>query len=517
MKHRNMFLIFFLSALIFTGACGIERIREKETDVAPESTTVERREETTVAPTPEPTAKPVPRPTQLPSPTPETVYIPPKTLPGGQLFEDEYYLILPGEGAIYNVFDCKGEIVKTYHAMAYGTIGLFEKEQAERIIQYAEKREWNPYEYDPETGEVIYKEEFPGGYLQYTSPDEEEYCRIVTEKETIRFNKDDPDTYLNNYGTTPLFDRTAVCVILSRHIEAGVKSQDVCDVFYMEIEKDGTVVSQRNLKDLPGRPVQLIGDDIMILEELVQDWNVVWNLTDLSGNILIEDVGPIMLDPVAGISFYDYYLKDGIAYDENMHPVPDETLTADGCMIPGVTYLIEGIPCTLLNEENYNGTEFFWWAPIDIAIGEDDDNIAIKTEWGDCVIHGTKAAVRDVNSSFVLLDDLSVYSFKTGEFLFDVRVEDTNFDPPSCSLAEDYIIVRYARDDSYYYRCYVIDNDGNLRYYSEKSWINTTDGPYLFLERGPYVGLSDLGGEWILKTLNWNLTNDGAVFWRYWG
>ncbi|MBN1776042.1 MAG: hypothetical protein JW817_06225 [Clostridiales bacterium] len=55
-------------------------------------------------------------------------------MPGGQLFEDEYYLILPGEGAIYNMSDCKGEIVKTYHAMAYGTIGLFENEQAETIL-----------------------------------------------------------------------------------------------------------------------------------------------------------------------------------------------------------------------------------------------------------------------------------------------------------------------------------------------------------------------------------------------
>ncbi|MBN1776043.1 MAG: hypothetical protein JW817_06230 [Clostridiales bacterium] len=35
-----------------------------------------------------------------------------------------------------------------------------------------------------------------------------------------------------------------------------------------------------------------------------------------------------------------------------------------------------------------------------------------------------------------ILDDLSVYSFETGEFLFDVRVEDAYFNPPSCSWKE---------------------------------------------------------------------------------
>jgi hypothetical protein len=91
-----------------------------------------------------------------------------------------------------------------------------------------------------------------------------------------------------------------------------------------------------------------------------------------------------------------------------------------------------------------------------------------------------------------------------------------NFDSHYCTLAEDYIIVRYYSDYSNCYRSYVIDKYGNLRYYSEKNYIEATGGPYLFLQRGPYVGLADLNGDWILKTLDWELTSDGIVFWRYW-
>ena len=516
MNKRSVFLILFLSASVFVSACALQTIRERETD-APEITTTESRQETTVAPTPEPTSTPKPtsRPTSTPAPTPTTVYIPPETLPDGQLFEDKYYLILPGEGAIYNVFDCKGEIVETYHALAYGSTGLFEKEQVEQIILYAEKSTSDSFEYDPETGVVTYKETFPGGYLQCTFADENEYGRIVTGKETIRILRDDPDAYLSGYGTSPLSGYTGVLVTVC-HYSGTYYSYDV---FYAQIKKDGTVISRRSVENLPGFPVQFPGEDLVIIGKYAPGGSDSYDLTDLYGNILLENVDPIPENMVVGVSFFEYYLKKGIAYDTSLKPVPADTLTADGHLIPGVTYHVEGIPCSVLNETNYSGGAVWVseeWIPLDIAFGRDGDTIAIKTEWGECVIHGTKAALMDVNSSFVLLDDLSVYSFETGEFLFDAGMEDMNFALPSCSLAKDYIIVRYARDDSNYYRCYVIDKEGNFRYYSEKNWINTTDGPYLFLQRGPYVGLSDLNGDWILKTLDWTLTNDSDVFWRYW-
>ncbi len=512
MKKRSAVLIVLLSAFILTSACGIRRIREKETD-APEATTTESREETTVTPTPEPTAQPTSRPT----PTPATVYIPPETLPDGQLFEDKYYLILPGEGAIYNVFDCKGEIIRTYHGLAYGTTGLFEKETAEQIIRSAEQSAQDPFEYDPETGSSTYKETFPGGYLQCAFGYENEFCRIVTGKETIRISKDDPNAYLFNYGTGLLSDETAVIVTVC-HYSGDNYSYDL---FYAQIKKDGTVISRHSVENLPSVPYQLIGEDLMIIEKYIAD-TYSYDLTDLSGNILMKDVDPIRADTVAGISFYEYFLQKGIAYDANLKPVPADTLTADGHLIPGVTYYVEGIPCSVLNDNNYSGGEVWIsdWNPLDVAYGRDGDTIAIKAEWGDCVIRGTDAEVNEVNSSFVLLDDLSVYSFETGEFLFDVRMEEIdNFNPPECLLAEDYIVVRYYDENNNYYRSYAIDRHGNLRYYSKtnRSWIDTTDGPYLFIHRGPYVGLSDLNGNWILKTLDWTLTNDSEVYWRYWG
>lgn len=514
MNKRSVFLILFLSASMLVSACALQRIRERATD-APESATTGSLEETTVAPTPEPTANPTstptPKPTSgptstpSPAPTPTTVYIPPETLPDGQLFEDKYYLILPGEGAIYNVFDCKGEIVETYHALAHMRIGLFEKEQAEWIIQSGENSAMDPYENYYETGEIRYKVVFPGGYIQCTFTDGKGDFRLVTEKETIQFFGDKPDIWLSYYGTIPLSDYTAVYVVFASQTEAGFLRYYA---FYAQIEKDGTVIFWHSIEDLPGRLNQVLGEDLVIIEKQNDNDRFYSDLMDLSGNVLVGNVEVIGFSNSMATSFFDYYLKDGIAYDANLKLVPDDTLTSDGRLIPGVIYHVEGIPCSVCENFCRQGVGL-----INVAYGKYGDNIAIKTEWGQCVIKGTKAALMDVNSTFVLLDDFSVYSFETGEYLFDARLENINFDPSYCLLTEDYIIVNFYSYDNNESCSYVIDKYGNLRYYSEKNYIEATDGPYLFMTRGPYVGLTDLNGDWILKTLNRELTSDGDVFW----
>lgn len=41
-------------------------------------------------------------------------------------------------------------------------------------------------------------------------------------------------------------------------------------------------------------------------------------------------------------------------------------------------------------------------------------------------------------------------------------------------------------------------------------------GEYILLYRGPYVGIADLNGEWIMKTLTWEMTRDAEnIGWNY--
>lgn len=54
----------------------------------------------------------------------------------------------------------------------------------------------------------------------------------------------------------------------------------------------------------------------------------------------------------------------------------------------------------------------------------------------------------------------------------------------------------------------IIDNNGNIRYSSTSSYAETTHGDFIVLYRGPYVGIADLNGEWILKSLQWEQTRD---------
>jgi len=63
---------------------------------------------------------------------------------------------------------------------------------------------------------------------------------------------------------------------------------------------------------------------------------------------------------------------------------------------------------------------------------------------------------------------------------------------------------------------YIIDNNGNVRYMTEGSTVSVTHGEYIILRRGPYIGIADLNGEWIVKSLSWNLSRD-EIYVDPWG
>jgi len=87
------------------------------------------------------------------------------------------------------------------------------------------------------------------------------------------------------------------------------------------------------------------------------------------------------------------------------------------------------------------------------------------------------------------------------------------------NIADEYIVIitgEYDPNTGISDGAYIIDNNGNIRYTTDGSNIEVTRGEYIVLRRGPYVGIADLNGEWIVKSLSWNLTRD-EVYVDPWG
>lgn len=107
---------------------------------------------------------------------------------------------------------------------------------------------------------------------------------------------------------------------------------------------------------------------------------------------------------------------------------------------------------------------------------------------------------KDMNGNTIVFkegDNLHLFSKTTGK---ETAILEDNFD---ISVANEYITV-YEDSNSFY----IIDKEGNRRYSSSQSTVRRCTGEYIILERGPYIGIADLDGNWIQKTLTWELTRD---------
>ena len=85
------------------------------------------------------------------------------------------------------------------------------------------------------------------------------------------------------------------------------------------------------------------------------------------------------------------------------------------------------------------------------------------------------------------------------------------------SLRDHYFIVREWRnapDRSEEY--YIVDASGKTRLSSDDAginWFSGQPGGVILMARGPYVGIADLDGNWLVKTLAAYLADD--QHWRY--
>jgi hypothetical protein len=440
-------------------------------------------------------------------------------MPDGQLFDKKYYAVLPGEGAMFYVYDCYGTIIHRFtfrDGESQPPIGLFEKYEIEQFTHIPTNKTESQ---SPEN-----RRYFPGGYYEWPSweldpPGSGEMLRVVTNKgNTIIIKNEEVEWPSAEWNRTSYPDATGICVM--ERIYSNNYNNDSVRLHYIKVGNDGTVLQNFTLEDLPFSPVQIVGDKYLIVSNYDNYENPYSYLMDFSGNIILEDVTPIDTSYIgwlsqSGVSYSigDYFIWNGKTFDAELKIVPDETRTSDGLLIPGVRYNVDGIVCQIEPRAD--------WYALDrdtFAVGTDGSSkIAIKSIWGDCMIRDMDtetAHVLDVSPTMVLFSDLSLYSLKTGEFLRIANIEG-HFGEMEYRLTDHYLIISYKfsgwSQAQLYERFYIFDEYGNLRYYSSKSQAGPAADDLILMKRGPYIGIADLNGDWVLKTVDPGVKRDAEA------
>ena len=352
-----------------------------------------------------------------------------------------------------------------------------------------------------------------------------------------------PETAGSNWTLTVDADRGRTIVFAQLTQKNGaVLSQTV---YY--ISSTGAILSESVFKGPFSMFSGLVGQKYFLGFEsfdVYKDVRIL-SLYGADGNVLmtgVTQIAPLQLDQAdreTQMYFYvsDYFSKDGIVYGADLLPVPKNTLDAFGKMIPGVAYDVQGIPCVARTDS--------------LAVGFQGGRMAIKTPDGTHVFaaHAGESYFDRKGDRVLLLDaskgKLRAVSLATGNTLWTIdsagedsagMVGDLIFLQKSRStgtirvvslitgktlysfgtdvvleLADDYAIVHTNQIQGtgiIQGGFFILDGKGNVRYQSKTSMAHPTYGDFIVLQRGSYVGIADLNGDWVIKSLPWYLSHD---------
>jgi hypothetical protein len=505
-------IMFFamLCAMALVCACTIRKTPDATT--LPETTV----SETTKEPV---RVKPHPHreePTATPTPTPASVYIPREELPDGQVLDKGCYAVLPGEGAYCNVFDCYGKQIASFSFISgdrTAPVGIyteqslseyyrFNESEVQSILPETEERSWIKsnengfYEMDYEKGQVILYNK-AGEHIQTLSQDPD----VETPEDEFQWVDMVVESYENE-------------TVVSFSTNNWIPETSSVTIYF--VAADGTINDTCAASNLPDSVVGLLGRKYYIVskEKFELDDCDVYDFEGklIMENVSIEEEDALTLcsnEAATYIQVVDYYVKNRNIYDSSFQAISKNEVDSDGNLIYGVKYDVEGITCTAKYWRE--GHIYFGaFAPSGlVAMGTQDGRIAIKTYDSeyvfDCIgdyysMNDYVLVLKDIN------ENMQVISLETGDVLYEMK--NTNH----VSVSTEYILVSFdpfVEDFDDIIPCtYIIDKDGNVRYVSQNATAHSTLGEYIVLYRGPYVGIADLNGEWIMKALTWEMTRD---------
>lgn len=515
---RGKYILVCLAAcaLVLLSACG-----GKKPAVTDTSGTGEISESETAATT----QKPTPMPT--PTPAPE------------MLFAKDLYAVLPGEGAYHYIYDCYGNPVQSFLFTDRETtdpmIGLYTEAELSSYFKVNKaqvqtavpenKEEWN---------NIL--ESFENGFYQISRGETANTVYIYNNEgilvRTLEYALHaDPS---NGYLMTSVVyaDGETVVLFFGDSWDPETQASSYYAAVYF-LAPDGSVNDRYEANNIPaeisgilGRKYFLVGSGGRHEEGIFYVENC--DLYDFSGSLVMEDTAQMAEGPdiiwIGDSSFYlsNYYLKDGQLYDSSFQPVVKNTVGAGGDLIYGVEYDVQGITCTCAYKTNllYSPSEL-------VAIGKKDELIAIKTKDAEYVLDSENMEYYALTDKAVLLADwnqgiILVKSLETGELLNTIDEKEWLSASGKWGYVwatDDYILVGTGETDPVsgrYCGFYVIDKDNKIRFVTHHAYIGCMSGEYIVLYRGPYVGIADLDGNWIMKTLSWAMTRDTEYVYQ-WG
>ncbi|MCL2696388.1 MAG: hypothetical protein FWE69_08715, partial [Clostridiales bacterium] len=226
-------------------------------------------------------------------------------------------------------------------------------------------------------------------------------------------------------------------------------------------------------------------------------------ICDINGQMLAEDIMPVtqayggwppsrvMLHQSFGWwgrreSFYSrFYIKDGWLYGadfEPLHAVEINAMTPyfseRGDFISNVLYYLEGNRTGGRVFDGQGGYYIQVYADGKLYVKQDDRIYHFPVD-------SRETYVRNMNDTFVELTmPYQIRLVRNGKEILTAS---------TIQSMSDFYIIADRR---------IIDKNGVTRYrFQEGEWMRALPGEVVLLYRGPFVGIADLDGNWLVKTL----------------
>lgn len=113
------------------------------------------------------------------------------------------------------------------------------------------------------------------------------------------------------------------------------------------------------------------------------------------------------------------------------------------------------------------------------------------------------------NNHLVIMNEnetYNLYNLKTGEFLGSLP-DTVDF----ISVEDEYFLAETWDSETNSQTFRVIDKDGNIRLVTNGEYLACSNGEYIYMIRGPYHGIADLDGNWLMKSLKSEYSADKEI------
>lgn len=113
------------------------------------------------------------------------------------------------------------------------------------------------------------------------------------------------------------------------------------------------------------------------------------------------------------------------------------------------------------------------------------------------------------NNHLVIMNEnetYNLYNLKTGEFLGSLP-DTVDF----ISVEDEYFLAETWDSETNSQTFRVIDKDGNIRLVTNGEYLACSNGEYIYMIRGPYHGIADLNGNWLMKSLKSEYSADKEI------